>query len=384
MSNRSKKTPVGRTNPDRCPGVLELHPAADGGLARIRVPGGLLNAEQVAIIALAARELGNGTIELTSRANIQLRGIAHPEKLAKRLMQGELFPSATHERVRNIISSPLSGRVGGSADISKLVKDLDTRMQSVTALADLSGRFLISIDDGSGDVSGLGADIGLHLLSEHSAALLLAGKDSGVRIPVNRAVQVLIDAANVFVQIKQGYWRLSEVPDGSSKILSTLSLMSTAKPLTFNLKDQAPIGWIEQINGKIALGAGVRFGQLDARTLEFLAAAQSPLILTPWKSLLLVDLSESAADAVLRVLAPRGLIFDAHSPWLQISTCTGSPGCAKSLTDVRSDAQQAVLAQQLPAALKQHWVGCERACGRPAADVELVVATDQGYRKENG
>ncbi|MFI6865569.1 hypothetical protein [Nocardia sp. NPDC050406] len=44
-----------------------LHDAADGPPARIRVPGGRLEPEQ--LLAEAARDLGDGAIELTLRGN---------------------------------------------------------------------------------------------------------------------------------------------------------------------------------------------------------------------------------------------------------------------------------------------------------------------------
>ena len=91
------------------------------------------------------------------------------------------MPSATHERVRNIVASPLSGRVGGHSDVRDSVGQLDTAIQAEPDLAALPGRFWFGIDDGRGDVSGLGADIGVHLL-EDSVALLLAGRDTGVRL----------------------------------------------------------------------------------------------------------------------------------------------------------------------------------------------------------
>ena len=88
-----------------------------------------------------------------------------------------LLPSPTHERVRNIVASPLSGRVGGNADVRDWVHRLDIAIQAEPALAELPGRFWFSIDDGRGDVSGLGADVGAHV-SGDSVAVLLAGRDT--------------------------------------------------------------------------------------------------------------------------------------------------------------------------------------------------------------
>ena len=83
-------------------------------------------------------------------------------------------------------------------------------------------------------------------------------------------------------------------------------------------------------------------GVLPARTAEFLAAIEAPLVITPWRSVLVCDLDEGVADSALRVLAPMGLIFDANSPWLSVSACVGSPGCERSSADVRGDAMRAV------------------------------------------
>ena len=64
-------------------------------------------------------------MELTSRANIQLRAITDTAAVADIVAAAGLLPSQTHERVRNIVASPLSGRVGGTADIRGLVTELD-------------------------------------------------------------------------------------------------------------------------------------------------------------------------------------------------------------------------------------------------------------------
>lgn len=103
-----------RSQPDACPGALQVHQAADGPLARVRLPGGALAPHQLQTLAEAARDVGNGQMELTSRGNIQLRAVKDPRVFAERIASAGLLPSATHERVRNILASPLSGRIGVS------------------------------------------------------------------------------------------------------------------------------------------------------------------------------------------------------------------------------------------------------------------------------
>ena len=118
---------------------------------------------------------------------------------------------------------------------------------------------------------------------------------------------------------------------------------------------------------------------LEARVAEFLAAIEAPLVITPWRSVLVCDLDEGVADVALRVLAPLGLVFDEASPWLSISACTGSPGCEHAIADVRSDAAAAVTSPAEPVDAHRHFVGCERACGSPPVG-EVLVATADGYR----
>ncbi|MBF6331397.1 precorrin-3B synthase [Nocardia transvalensis] len=387
-----------RSTPDSCPGVLRLHEAADGPLARIRLPGGRLRPDQLQTLAEAARDLGEGSIELTSRGNVQLRRIHDAGALADRLVAADLLPSPTHERVRNIVASPLSGRVGGWTDVQQLVGALDSGLRAAPELAELPGRVLFTLDDGRGDVSGLGADIGLHATDTDEYALLLGGRDSGIRIPAEDAVPVVLAAAHAFRTIRGEQWRLHEIPDGPTRIAAHLGLSPSAEPLELTVRQDIPIGWFAQSDDRVTLGAGVALGSLPARTAEFIAAVERPVIVTPWRGLLLTDLDEWAAEQVVRVLAPMGLIFDADSPWLQVTACAGRPGCAKSHTDVRADATAAVSTGrvlpgppplsardnldtddvQIPG--RQHWSGCERRCGRPRGAVTDIVATPTGYR----
>jgi len=379
--------PEGRTrDDDACPGALQVHQAADGALARIRLAGGMISAGQLESLAHAATEFGSSAMELTSRGNLQVRGIQDASRLADAVSAAGLLPSATHERVRNIVASPLSGRSGGLGDVRAAVTELDTGLQNRPELAGLPGRFWFGIDDGRGDVSGLKPDVSTHLTSGDTAAVLISGRDTGVRVSAAVIVPTLLNLAEQFVKIRGNCWRTYEL-NRDDDLLSGAGLIADAPAgASWPPIETPPVGWITQADGRITLGAAVPLGILAARTAEFVAAIAAPVVITPWRSLLICDLDEGIADTALRVLAPLGLIFDEHSPWLTISACTGSPGCAKSLTDVRSDAAAAVLAAEADAALlgtapaeHRHFVGCERACGSPATG-QVLVATTEGYR----
>jgi precorrin-3B synthase len=359
---------------DACPGALQLHQAADGALARVRLPGGVISPAQLEALAHAATRFGSPGMELTSRGNIQLRGITDTAAVAEIVAAADLLPSQSHERVRNIVASPLSGRVGGTTDIRGLVTELDEAIQSEPALAELPGRFMFGVDDGRADISGLAADAGAHFLSESTAALLLAGRDTGVRLKTSDVVSALIAVATQFAATRGKAWRIAELAD-TAPLLQQFTAKE-APGATWPPVVRPPVGWRPQVDGRVALGAAVPLGVLQARVAEFLAAINAPMAITPWRSVLVFDLDEGVADTALRVLAPMGLVFDENSPWLSVSACTGSPGCEHSAADVRADATAAL---GDPTHGHRHFVGCERACGSPPAG-EVLVATGDGYR----
>jgi len=376
---------TGRTRDDACPGALQTHAAADGALARVRVPGGAVTAAQLRVLAAAARELGDGALELTSRGNLQLRGLAPgtEAELGTRLADAGLLPSETHERVRNVLASVLSGRTGGVLDVRAWVPDFDARLCADPALADLPGRFLAAFDDGRGDVAGAGADVGLLALAPGTVALLLAGTDTGLRCRPDEAVGLALAATRAFAaeRAAQGgtAWRLAELAEGPARIATALGGLRVDPVAVPPAPVTGPAGARAQDDGRTALVAVVPLGRLTAAQAELLArTAPADLQVAPWRSVVVPDLPDAGtADE----LGAAGLVLDAGSAWLRVTACAGRPGCAKSLADVRGDAVRAVATGILPAAgARQHWAGCDRRCGRPQGDVVDVVATTAGYR----
>jgi precorrin-3B synthase len=384
MSARPTVTLAARDRADACPGALQTHAAADGGLARVRVPGGTLSAAHLGVLSAAARDLGDGALELTSRGNVQLRGLRAgvETELGNRLAAAGLLPSATHETARNVLASLLSGRVGGLLDVRPWVPAFDAGLCADPALADLPGRFLAAFDDGRGDVAGLAPDVGLFAVDPDTVALVLAGADTGLRADPAGAVDLALAATRTFVDERatQGgtAWRVAELVEGPACIVAALGgrrhelVAIPPAPLS------GPAGAVTQDDGRTALVAVVPLGRLTVGQADLLAAtAVTGLQLTPWRSIVVPDLAGTGAAAELVAV---GFVLDPCSPWLQVTACAGRPGCAKSLADVRVDATAAVATGSLPAGGRQHWAGCERRCGRPGGAVVDVVATRDGYR----
>ena len=376
-----------RDRVDACPGALQTHAAADGGLARVRVPGGTLAAAQLGVLAAAARALGDGHLELTSRGNLQLRGLPDgaETELGAALADAGLLPSATHERVRNVLASTLSGRAaGGHVDVRPWVHAFDAGLCGEADLAGLPGRFLATLDDGRGDVAGLGGDVGLLALSPTTVALTLGGVDAGLRAGPDDAVALALAATRAFLAERTAQqssaWRLAELTDGPARVAARLSsgvvepVGVPAAPVT------GPVGAFPQHDGRTALVGVLPLGRLSADQADLLARLAPEVQLTPWRSVVVPDLAEDAVDDAAVDLFRTGVVFDEASPWLQVTTCAGRPGCARSLADVRADAVTAVRTGTLPAGgARQHWAGCARRCGRPQGGVVDVVATPAGY-----
>ena len=151
--------------PSACPGLLRIVAARDGGICRIKLPGGELSAAQARAIADASARHAAGVIELTNRANLQLRGVrsGHETALSAALVDAGLGPmpatraadasnvasASWADEVRNVMISPAAGRDPFAlVDTTPLCAELLTLLKSETRFAALSPKFALLLDGG--------------------------------------------------------------------------------------------------------------------------------------------------------------------------------------------------------------------------------------------
>jgi precorrin-3B synthase len=354
---------------DRCPGVLRTHRAEDGVMIRLRLPGGQIEAGTLRGLSDLAGAYGSPDLQLTSRAGVQLRAL--PESLPADLVAGigalGLLPSRSHERVRNIVASPLSGVFGGRADVRNLVHDVDRAVMSEPLLAELSGRFLFVIDDGRGDVATGSFDLGYRALDQRHGLVLVGNAESSLPVSATRAADVLIGLAREFVQARRGSgaWHVRELPEW----VAALPGVGPTPPLPVG--GAAPLGAVGEAASVVVPLAMLTPSQVVAVQ----DAGTGPLVITPWRGLVL----PGGAGGLGRLTAA-GLLADPASPWAWVTACVGAPSCARAVGNTRAFATRLVISGEVDGPV--HVSGCERRCGAPVrAHRNVLVPAPRGAVK---
>ncbi len=289
-----------RTHTDRCPGVFRPWIADDGAIVRLRLVGGTMPASTLAPIIEVAEEFGDGTVLLTKRTNLQLRGIDHrdgcvPDTLVEALTSIGLLPSPSHELVRNIMVSPLTGRVGGQADLRPLAAELDRLLCDDPTLTRLAGRFLFVLDDGRGDVGHRTLDLGVTAVDAQHAQLRVGSDHWGPVTSLGEAAGALIAYAGRFLAAAgtgdSALWHVDELPRGGAELIGQ-SYARDARTHVTSLP--LPYGIIAQDDGRDAEHVAVPDGLLTRDLAETLAArATDEVVVTPWRSIILPDLENT-------------------------------------------------------------------------------------------
>jgi precorrin-3B synthase len=364
------------TTGDACPGILDRHEARDGLVARIRLPGGYASPARLRALAMLAQRFGDGHVDLTARGNVQIRGIppGAAGSMAGQAATAGFLPSPAHDRARNITASPLAG-LAGHPGLRGLVRSLDRAIRADPGLAALPGRFLFSLDDGTGRAGLSTCDVGLRLERAGEggmgrrvggggqAELIVAGRRTGRRGPPAQAIGLAIAAARAFIDQQPGSPRVARLADGGAAVAAAAGgvlgdlVTDTADRLALGpLPDGEPLAVVVAPLGRLTT-AQVRLiaGLLRPGEVARLTAAAR----------IVLPLAESAAATLPRLGGAGLLVNDGHR--LSAVTACAGMACARSLADVRA------LAARVPGRAAVHWAGCDRRCGLPA-DATAVVA----------
>ncbi|WP_447928694.1 cobalamin biosynthesis protein CobG [Vreelandella sp. EE27] len=339
-----------------CPGAWRPMATGDGLLVRVRAPQGELTRFQALALCEAADLFGSGLIELTNRANLQLRGVSEatwPPLMDFLIEHGLVSQNPDAERVPPMMLAP-GGKEGD--DTRRAARLLSARGHGFPALPAKVG---IAVDLGPAPVlQESPADFRIER-SENGALLVRCeGRARGTLAPsIEAAVELVIELSHWFVE-------------SGGREAKRMARHCAALPV-WAPQNACPAGAGEKLPlGDHPLGAvvGLALGRVSARELRALVTpfTQCTLQVTPWRRLLITG----AAFAQLPVL--ENVIVRDDDPRLLIDACPGAPYCAQASVETQA------LACRLTGikAESVHISGCAKGCARKHPAAVCLVGRD--------
>ncbi|MEK1942273.1 MAG: precorrin-3B synthase [Pseudomonas sp.] len=386
-----------------CPGLLRIVQARDGGICRVKLPGGRLSVAQALAISAAAEQFASGVIEVTNRANLQIRGVRGgcEQDLIEALLSAELGPrSAGADDVRNLMLSPAAGVDAQQVlDVRPLAEQLLALLETRESLHQLSAKFALQVDGGEG-VAMLEHhhDLWLSAMAEDGAQRLAFGlascpNEALAAVPLEHAPALVQACLELFLQHatpEQTRMRhlLKQMPISAflAALQARLPFALEQDAEVFNWRRPAAEPWAhlgvraQRQAGLVYVGAAPVLGRMTTAQLRAVAdLANHALYFTPWQSLLLRDVPGDSADALTKTLNALGLLTDSTIPLARIIACSGSSDCGKGLAASKTDALllAELLASRAPVE-QVHLSACKRSCAAAHIAPHTLLAVSAG------
>ena len=395
-------------------GLFYLSPVEDAFMARLRIPGGILRSDQLRELARLSSELTTGYIQLTTRANFQLRMIAPkdaPEFLRRVQAVGLHTQGAGADNIRNITSNPTAGIDPVELiDCTPQVRELATFILEHREFYNLPRKFNIAFDGGGliGSVQDTN-DIGVKAVRHQDEIffrIALGGatghkafaRDAGILVPPCDIVKVVVAFIRVFIangnrtdrrraRLKWllETWTLERYLLETEKLLGETLLRVPLSALDYpeEIVAHSHVGVHQQRQpGLNYVGVVLPASQVTPQQLLRLAElsdcyGSGEVRLTVWQNLLIPNIADAHLDAVKAAILECGLDYRQSNLASGVIACTGNRYCKFSATDTKSHAMELTRYLEkcvvLDVPINIHFTGCPHSCAQHyVSDVGLL------------
>jgi len=379
-----------------CPGLSAPLPTGDGLLVRLQAIGTVPPAA-VADLCAAARKHGNGAIEVTSRGNIQVRGLS-PHSVPAFAADVAAIDIGTQDGIA-VLCNPLAGLDADEIiDVAAFAAALRRALARQSLAARLSPKVSIVIDGGGAfDPAEIPADIRLsaRLANDAKAFHVAVGGDEAGATPLGVvAHHDAVEAATRLLEVLASRGRDIRArdvvaSDGAAAFGPAMTGLSRSdhpsesghtEPIA-----RSPIGLHRLRDGSFACGVGLAFGHCEADDLQRLAVAArnadaAGFRPAPGRALLAVGLAFEAVPAFVAAAAQLYFIVRADDPRRRVIACAGAPICGAAHIAARALAPDiaASAAPFIDGAFAIHVSGCVKGCAHPKPAALTVVGTPEG------
>jgi precorrin-3B synthase len=359
-----------------CPSLPAPMETGDGLLVRLFVNAPIPLDDLMSLCA-AAQQHGNGTMEVSARGSLQVRGLT---PLSAPCFAAALaaLDIAINDGVP-VLADPLPGDPAALIEADVFAAQL--RAAIAEARLALAPKVSVVVDGGGRvDLDAIAADIRLRTtVSDEGPKFELAlADDAATATPI--AVVKIEDAIGEVLALLKAI-----AARGEDARASDLTTSHAGRPRASSRPKRAhPIGLHPLGGNALALGLGLAFAHADADALIALARiakanGASWVRPAPDRALLFGPLGAGEAETT-RVVAERlGFITEVSDPRRRIAACPGAPSCAHGLIASRALAAELARHVSLPGdGIAVHVSGCAKGCAHPRPAPLTIVGTGQG------
>src|SRR6266498_243930 len=388
-------------------GLFYLTPVKDAFMARMRIPGGVVKTYQLREIARVAQELTTGYVQITTRANFQIRLIQPrdaPEVLRRIQSVGLHTRGAGADNIRNLTANPTAGIDPVELiDVLPFVNELAQIIIHDRSLYDLPRKFNIAFDGGGliGAVEDTN-DIGVKAVTLGDQVLFRIAvggatghqkfaADLGVVVPPAQINKVVVAITRVFIE--QGC-RTDRKKARLKHLLEKMSLDEfraqveriLGHPLRRAPYDPASLRWAshelphshvgdfpQRQPGLNYVGVALPVGQITPKQMLRLADladsyGSGEIRLTVWQNLLIPNVPDAFVPTLQRALERMGLSTRQSNVASGIIACTGNRYCKYAQSDTKGHALELANWLEKRVELDQpvniHFTGCPHSCAQ--------------------
>ena len=388
-------------------------------MLRMRTPSGILSSDQLRVLAEIVQRYGtDGSADITTRQNIQLRGVRLEDipDIFRRLDEVEMTSMQSGmDNVRNITGSPVAGIDGSelidTRELVQKVQDMITNNgEGNYAFTNLPRKFNIAIEGGRdnsvhAEINDI-AFVPAYKNGELGFNVLVGGFFSAKRcegaIPLNAWVPPNDDVVDLCRAILSVFrdngaranrqksrlmWLIDEL--GMDKFRSmveqefgrTLEIAAEKDEIDWEKRDCIGVNKQKQPSLNY-VGLHVPVGRLYAQDMFDLARlaevyGSCEIRLTVEQNVIIPYILDDNLQDLLSEPLLEKFAINPQTLERALVSCTGSQFCNFALVETKNRAS--MLAKQLDAELeipnpvRIHWTGCPNSCGQPqVADIGLM------------
>ncbi|MGH8047645.1 MAG: NirA family protein [Chthoniobacterales bacterium] len=406
-------------------GLFFLTPVKDAFMARLRIPGGIVQSYQLRELARISKELTTGYVQITTRANFQLRLIEPkdaPEFLRRVQAIGLHTRGSGADNIRNLTSNPTAGIDPVElVDCTPYVRELADFILAHREFYNLPRKFNIAFDGGGligsvEDTNDIGAkavcigdDVFFRIALGGATGHKAFARDIGVIVPPDKIVKVVIALVRVFIangnrgdrkraRLKHllEKWTLEQYLAGTEKLLGyplqrapydAAQMDYPASRLSHSHVGAYP----QKQSGLHYVGVSTPVGQITPAQLIRIAEiaelyGSGEVRLTVWQNFIIPNIPEAYVATVQKAVQRIGLDWRQSNLASGVIACTGNRYCKFSSTDTKGHAAQLVKHLEKRVALDQpvniHFTGCPHSCAQHyMGDIGLLGAKTRDGRE---